>query len=238
MDETRADIYYLQNSGFAVETKGHLLVFDYIKDGGEVVLGERVGHSNTLVFVSHGHGDHFNPTIFRWREANPSIRYVLSTDVQATGADISAMAPLQGLDVGDVKVSTFDSTDLGVSFMLATDGLTIFHAGDLNWWHWKEESSDDEVRQTEELFMQALAPIIGQDIDIAFFPVDPRLGCDYALGAERFIELLKPKMLVPMHFGENYAAVRAFADKVPTHSTMVPVISHRGQHIVYTKKGD
>jgi len=238
MDETRADIYYLENSGFAVETKGHLLVFDYIKDGGEVVLGERVGHSNTLVFVSHGHADHFSPTIFRWRQANPSIRYVLSTDVQATGADISAMSPLQRIVVGNVEVSTYDSTDLGVSFLVAVDGLNIFHAGDLNWWHWKEESTDDEVRQSEELFMQALAPIIGQDIDIAFFPVDPRLGSDYALGAERFIEVLKPKMLVPMHFRENYAAVRTFADKIPPQSTIVSAISHRGQHIVYTKKGD
>ena len=163
---------------------------------------------------------------------------MLSSDVAATEPDISAMSPLQRIVVGDVEVSTYDSTDLGVSFLVAVDGLNIFHAGDLNWWHWKEESTLDEVRQSEELFMQALAPLIGQDIDIAFFPVDPRLGSDYALGAERFIKVLKPKMLVPMHFRENYAAVRAFADKIPPQSAFAPVITHRGQHIVYTKKGD
>jgi len=238
MNETRADIYYLENSGFAVETQRHFLVFDYIRDGGGIVLGERVGHKNTLVFVSHGHADHFSPTIFRWREAHQNIHYVLSSDVGATGQDISALAPLQGLELGEVKVSAYDSTDLGVSFVISVDGLTIFHAGDLNWWHWKEESSADEVRQSEALFMQAIAPLVGQDIDIAFFPVDPRLGRDHALGAERCLELLKPRMLVPMHFGENYAAVRSFADKVSTQSTNIPVISHRGQHIVYTKKGD
>lgn len=237
MNEIRADIYYLENSGFAVETPEHLLVFDYIRDGGEVKLGEKVRHKNTLVFVSHGHADHYNPHIWSWREANPKIRYILSSDVQENGPDISRMSPLQRLSFADAEVATYDSTDLGVSFVVTTDGFTIFYAGDLNWWHWKEESTAEEVRQSEILFMQALAPLVGQDIDIAFFPVDPRLGSEFALGPQRFLDLVKPRLFVPMHFGENYAAVQGFATGLPSLVPPITAITHRGQQLVYKKKG-
>ena len=237
MSDIRADIYYLENSGFAVETSEHLLVFDYIRDGGGVILSEKVHHPSTLVFVSHGHADHFSSTIFDWRDKSPSIRYLVSPDVPATGERVSVLSPLQSLNFGDVDVAAYDSTDLGVSFLVRVDGLTIFHAGDLNWWHWKDESTTQEVEQSEAMFMQALSPLIGVEVDIAFFPVDPRLGSDFAEGAERFIELVKPKLFVPMHFGANFDAVHNFAKKITSQATLVNAITHRGQHLVHIKKG-
>ena len=31
------------------------------------------------------------------------------------------------------------STDEGVAFLVEVNGVVIYHAGDLNWWHWDEE---------------------------------------------------------------------------------------------------
>lgn len=31
------------------------------------------------------------------------------------------------------------STDEGVAFLVTAEGRTVFHAGDLNWWHWEGE---------------------------------------------------------------------------------------------------
>ena len=45
----------------------------------------------------------------------------------------------------DVYVKAYGSTDIGISFLVKVDGLTIFHAGDLNWWHWKEDSLEEQL---------------------------------------------------------------------------------------------
>ena len=47
-------------------------------------------------------------------------------------------------------------------------------------------------------------------IDIAFVPVDPRLGVNTLEGVEIFYKNLEPKVIVPMHFSDNYS----FMDKL------------------------
>lgn len=50
------------------------------------------------------------------------------------------------MDVGDsysnedFTVKMYGSTDAGGSFLIHCHGITIFHAGDLNWWHWAGDS--------------------------------------------------------------------------------------------------
>jgi L-ascorbate metabolism protein UlaG (beta-lactamase superfamily) len=246
MSDVRAKIHYLYHSGFAVQTKEHLLIFDYYKDkscpgkegldGGVITAKEIAAHKNPSVFVSHGHGDHYNPVVLEWQKANENICYIMSSDVPANGEKIHTLAPHSRLELPDMLVRTFGSTDLGVSFLVSVDDIDIFHAGDLNWWHWKDESTEEEVKLSEQDFINELKPIIGNKIDIAFFPVDPRLGSDYYLGAERFISLMKPSMLVPMHFGDNYEAAASFALRAQDCKTTVPMILRRGQAILFRKQ--
>lgn len=246
MSDVRAKIHYLYHSGFAVQTKEHFLIFDYYKDkpcfgkeeldGGVITAKEIAAHKNPVVFVSHGHGDHYNPVVLEWQKANQAIRYIISSDVPANGENIHSLAPYSSLELPDILVKTFGSTDLGVSFLASVDGIDIFHAGDLNWWHWKDESTEEEVKLSERDFLKEIEPIIGNKIDIAFFPVDPRLGSDYYLGAERFINLLKPSMLVPMHFGDDYEAAADFALRAQSCKTTVPMILRRGQTFLFRKQ--
>ncbi len=54
---------------------------------------------------------------------------------------------------GTTQVKAYGSTDTGVSYAITlTDGSVIFHAGDLNDWHWSEESTEREVAKAEERF--------------------------------------------------------------------------------------
>ena len=39
-----------------------------------------------------------------------------------------------------LRVHAFGSTDVGISFLVEAEGKKIFHAGDLNNWHWMDEA--------------------------------------------------------------------------------------------------
>jgi len=248
----KADIYYLYHSGFAVETENCFLVFDYYRDRpegsirslshGVVTPSDLVRKEQVLVFSSHSHGDHYNPVILDWRKSNPSIQYIFSHDIRlpkgdAREAHILQMRPYEELSLDSkkqaIRVKSFGSTDIGISFWVDVDGLHIFHAGDLNWWHWKEESTEDEIREAEADFNREMKHIEGQDVDIAFFPVDPRLGAEYYLGAQAFIDRIHPRMLVPMHFGDDTDITGDFKKRMEGRGTIVVEITGRGQHIPF-----
>lgn len=212
MNRIETHIQYIDHSGFSVETPSHQLIFDYFR--GKVSFGEKT----LLVFSSHSHPDHYNPDILSWQQKKPEIQYILSSDIsvsdnQPDRANIHFFAPYQETTVGDVRIKTYGSTDEGVSFLIEVDGLRIFHAGDLNWWHWWGESPE-EIAKAEEWFKREIAQMAGEQIDLAFFPVDPRLEQFYTLGADYFIEKLKPGILIPMHFGENIEPIRLYQQKM------------------------
>ena len=86
--------------------------------------------------------------------------------------DIVFMKEEEVYSDGNIKVKAFGSTDIGISFMVEAEGLTIFHAGDLNYWHWKEEADEAFISQAEADFLNKLERIITDDynINIMFFP--------------------------------------------------------------------
>ena len=198
-------ICYHGHSGFSVRTENHLLVFDYLGEG----LDAPGKGENAVFFVSHAHADHFHPFVVRWAEEGYGL-LVTGCDVTSPGL---RMRPGESLSHGDVTVRAFDSTDEGVSFLVHADGRSIFHAGDLNFWHWRHESTEEEIREAEASFEKAIAPLKGERIDVAFFPVDPRMGEGYEEGAVRFIRDVRPDRLIPMHFWDQPEAARLFAQR-------------------------
>lgn len=219
-------IQYLYNSGFSVETENHHLIFDCYKGS------PKLSRKDTYVFVSHSHPDHYNPTILKWKNSKESIKYIFSRDVQVKEPDESIyfMSPDEEIRIDDINIKALGSTDLGVSFLVDADNLTLFHAGDLNWWYWWDDTPE-EIRVMEEAFKREIHKLNGKKIDIAFFPVDPRLRHNYCLGGEYFIKEIKPEFFVPMHFGEDYGTIKSFMEKVKNYSTEVVEISAKGQEI-------
>jgi len=245
MTTPTAKITHLFHSGYAVETAEHFLVFDYYQPSPRKNSGIAEGiitddylktKKNILVFVSHNHADHFDPAILKWGKNNPAITYILSSDVLAITNQLKhhALSPYEEINVNQVTIKTFGSTDQGISFLLKVDGLTIFHAGDLNWWHWTGESLDEQA-SAASAFKTEIDKIVAQaiDIDIAFFPIDRRMEEFYSLGAEYFADKLKPKLLVPMHFGNDFAVTQDFAKKAKTLLINTVEISHKGQEIFF-----
>ncbi|AGB41435.1 hypothetical protein Halha_1494 [Halobacteroides halobius DSM 5150] len=240
----QANIYHLYHSGVAIETTNAWLVVDYYNDtpskdrrslsNGVLDTKDFKRKKDNLVFVTHNHHDHFNPVIFEWDE-EVDINYILSADVQAKEKDNRyKMDKYQKLELDDILVETYGTTDQGLSFYIEVDGLNIFHAGDLNWWHWKKFSPQERKREEKD-FKEELDKLKGKKIDIAFIPVDPRLEEYYYLAGEYFIKTIEPRLLVPIHFADDYSITSDFAKKVNQLSTKVVEINKRGKKIEFKK---
>ena len=195
-------VSYLNHSGFRVVVDGLCMVFDYWpgEDGqrGKLTRADLSGYDQVIVFVSHGHPDHFTPEIYDWVEPD-RVHYVLGYDVPEPYLG-HRLRPGQELRVASAFITAYGSTDAGVSFLVRCHGATVFHAGDLNLWHWRDESSITEIEAAEKAFYACVEPIPKQQIDVAFFPVDPRQGSMYDAGAGYFAMAVKPRLMIPMHF--------------------------------------
>jgi len=241
MREVEAEIYYMYHSGFAIKTKNHFLIFDYYKEPVEnhqskVISSENIKEmKNVYVFSSHSHEDHFNSSILNWENYNHDIQYILSDDIKVDKNKINYNFIKEGEEkvIDDVYVRAYGSTDIGVSFLIKVDGLIIFHAGDLNWWHWKDDSLAEQ-NEAESLFKAHIEKLKQEKIiDIAFFPVDPRLQEFYYIGGEYFAEKICPKLLIPMHFGNDVDITKEFAKRMKQINIKAVEITHSGQKIIY-----
>ncbi|MBM7870371.1 L-ascorbate metabolism protein UlaG (beta-lactamase superfamily) [Clostridium pascui] len=240
----KAKIHYLYHDGFAVETQNFFLIFDYYYNcpqnsdltlkNGIIDMPSLKSKKNIYVFVSHAHHDHFNDMIFSWSAINPNIKYIMSCDVPFRDyqKNYHFIFANKELVFQGIKIKTFDSTDIGVSFFIEVDGLTIFHAGDLNWWHWKHTCIENQ--ETMELsFKKEVWKIAEHKINIAFFPTDPRLEEFFHIGGEYFISRVHPDLFIPMHFWDDYSMPQKFYHKVKSDKTNIAKISKRGEIIEF-----
>ena len=217
-------IVYHGHSGFSVRTDNHLLIFDYLGEGLE--RPEQGDHA--IAFVSHTHGDHFHPSVVEWMKSG-CVQLITGDDVDAGGI---RMAEGKVLDADGVRIEAFGSTDQGVSFLVSVDGRSIFHAGDFNLWHWKHESTEEEIREAGEAFERILADLKGRRMDVAFFPVDPRMGEGYEEGALRFIEAIRPECFVPMHFWNQPEAALSMKEKTLPEGVKVCAMTVPGEQVL------
>ena len=234
--ELKAAVKYHHHSGFSVEVGSILLVFDYWEgEKGELPAFARLtsgsfsAYTQVFVFVTHAHPDHLDPVIYTWMEGNP-ITYIVASDtpIGIRGKRLAAGDSL--LLAKDVRVTAYGSTDLGVSFLVDIQGLRIFHAGDLNLWHWREESTLREIEAAEKAFEEAVKPLVGQHIDLCMFPVDPRMGAMFDAGANYFILSVKPRLLLPMHWQGRSEVAIDFARRSRNKSTEVVALTKPGEY--------
>ena len=171
-------VTHLYHSGCLVELNNHLLLFDYYQ--GELHLNQE---KPLYVFVSHRHYDHYNPNIFKIH--HPQITYIISNTLRhkydAYYVDIH-----QTYQIDDLSISTLLSTDEGCAFLVHVENQTIYHAGDLHWWHWEGEPEQDNIYQ-KQTYLQEICSI-KEPVDLACVVVDIRQEKDYLLGLNAFFK--------------------------------------------------
>ena len=217
--------YY--HSGFSVSNGDAILVFDYWRgENGELdesiqLTPEKLGaYQQIYIFISHDHPDHMDPVVFSWKEL-PGLKYIIASDMPANTPG-QRIAPGTTLDLSDdISVTAFDSTDPGVSFLVSFRGLQIFHAGDLNFWHWRNESTMKEIEEADAEFRKALRPLCDHPVDLAFFPLDPRQGAMFEAGINYFILTVKPRVVIPMHYFDRTDVAMEYAQAASCRSTEV-----------------
>lgn len=236
------DVWYLGHSGYAVRIADTLIVFDYYIDqpAGDkrtletgVVNPEEIRDKKVLIFASHRHPDHFNPLILSWKERLPQAQFFLSSDIQKRHHRewTHILRPYQIYENDGVHIQTFISTDAGVAFLVSINGIVIYHAGDLNWWYWDEESKawngDMETRFKHEVSLIKDFPI-----DIAFLTTDPRQEAAELWGVDYFLQHVDVKTAFPMHFGNDYSIMERIKNQSHTQSPLskIKMISARGDH--------
>ena len=236
----------LYHSGFGIECDAFTMVIDAYQthcqgtpcaENGVVAQDLLQRPGPFYVLASHVHGDHFHRSMLQWHAQRPDIRYLFSSDIQANhyAAEIDFihyLHPYEHYQDECVHVETFGSTDAGVSFVIRGGGKTLFHAGDLNNWHWNEEADPGYAQQAEADYLHELERIVRAypHFDAAMFPVDPRLGRDFARGAEQLMERADVSFLLPMHFREHPDAPQRLKAMHPDW----PIVAwtHRGQAVL------
>lgn len=215
-------VRYLYHSGYWVELAQTVLVFDYYK--GElppVPAGKKL-----FVFVSHKHQDHFQPAVLRWaeKEGQGDARYFFGNDVKLNAgylerygipADLLQRAvrvrPGEAIeyDKEQLHVEALRSTDQGVAFLVRLQEINIYHAGDLNHWYWEEESPAWN-RQMEQDYHTRIDQLEGEHFQLAFIPLDPRLGKGFGYGMDYFLQKVNADYIFPMHMWEDYQIISRY----------------------------
>ena len=241
-------VTYLYHSGVLAELENVNLLFDYYRGDLPPLPEEKP----LLVFVSHKHEDHFRGDLLQLGLRYPGARFIISREVERpiryqTGYDSlkEKIFPVVKREKYDFEcgtekiiVETLRSTDLGVAFLVSAEEMSVYHAGDLNWWLSADMDKPhrDNIRK---YYTEELERLRGRRIDLACLPTDGRMGEQAGLGAAYFIRELAPRAVLPIHFWDDFSVPAAFAEKVRTDgfSTKILLPERAGQ-VFTAEKGD
>jgi L-ascorbate metabolism protein UlaG (beta-lactamase superfamily) len=237
LEEKEAIIWYLGHSGWALKTKNHFLVFDYVESErkapgeshhNEVINLSELKGKKVSVFVSHEHSDHYSPAIFNWRKVIENINYVLGWKPDIEHSYVY-MAPREKKSIDDLEILTIKSTDAGVGFLVKVDGLVIFHGGDHAYWGGSMNSFAEEINYLAKA---------ENEFDIVFLALTTGTGQrneSITKGIFYAIEKLQPKVMFPMHAGGREYLYREFAREVQKKKfrTKVCYSLGRGDEFIY-----
>ena len=228
-------VTFLDHSGFLVESDSAALLFDWWKGELPAIRPE----VPLYVFASHAHPDHLDPRIFALDDGSRDVRFILGHDIKPRELSRRGAAPataekcrtLRGgetLTLPGAAAEALPSTDEGEAFLVTLDGRTVFHAGDLNWWHWEGEDKGWN-RNMEVDFKRYTEPLRGRRLDLAMLPLDPRLGEAGFWGPAYFLETADIRRFLPMHQWGDFGFTRKFLEKYPAFTDRTVPVERTGQ---------
>ena len=208
-------ITYINHSGFLLETKDCYYIFDYYK--GELPHLDK--EKEVIVFCSHFHKDHFNPQIFEiLDDMEMTYQAVLANDIRKrnhlTDMKITYVYHDQAYSLdNETKVDTLLSNDSGVAFIVKTKEGTIYHAGDLNDWEW--DGAGDLINgRVRRAFRHEIKKLSEKPINVAFFPMDPKLMEYQFKGFDYFLQNTSAEFVFPMHKWQDYSGITEYKKRL------------------------
>jgi L-ascorbate metabolism protein UlaG (beta-lactamase superfamily) len=227
-----------------------VFLFDYYKG----ILPDFNPDKHIFVFASHKHGDHFDPAIFNLSSKYSHITFVLSKDIHMSKGymeklqitdetkecilyvDKNATLTLP-VDISNqhpdktLTVETLTSTDAGVAFVITWEEQTIYHAGDLNWWTWVGEETNEEYLDMTTRFQNEIQKLQNRKFNLAFLPLDPRQGERYYWGLDYFMKNTNTVLAFPMHFWLDYTVIPKLKalEEAKEYSDRIMDIKEEGQ---------
>ena len=225
-----AVVWYLGHCGWAVKTRGTLLVFDGSGSGygpapavprlanGRIDPAEIAG-LDVCVFVSHAHDDHYDRRILDWAKAGGRITYVFGWRVEGDSGHVYLPDTLETRRIGDLEIRKVNSSaEPGGAFLVRVDGVAVYHGGDL-----LEDATN--ARSLDSL--ATLQP----RVDLLF--VEPGYR-SVALGT---IRRFGPRVAFPMHARLNEASLRPFAAEagIEFPATRFVCPDDPGDHWLYSR---
>lgn len=201
-------VTYIHHSAVSVETEHSILLFDYFK--GE--LPDFDPGKPLFIFASHFHEDHYSPVIFERFRERKGVSYILSNDIKGRRIPKEALPlihfvkPGQTLELGELKIQTYKSTDEGCAFWVSLEGLELYHAGDLNnwWWEGEDKAWNHNMAANYRREVEKIAADHPEGADAAFIPLDPRQEQWFYLGMDDFLKKVEAKAVFPIHFWGDF----------------------------------
>lgn len=225
-------IIFIHHSCFLVELDDKVLIFDYF-DGDKVEGMHFTGKlpsyepdTKIYMFASHSHKDHYDMDILRLTDKYPNIHYVFSKDIRISphflskhGIDhavrdkVTFVSPDNTYHVDDLDIMTLRSTDAGVAFYVASNGVSLFHAGDLNDWEW--DGAGDLINgRVRRAFRHEIKKLSEKPINVAFFPMDPKLMEYQFKGFDFFLQNTSAEFVFPMHMWQDYSGITEYKKRL------------------------
>jgi L-ascorbate metabolism protein UlaG (beta-lactamase superfamily) len=237
LNEGEALIWYLGHAGWAVKTKNHMLIFDYVsvfRSGkvpenpslaGGYINPSEIKDCSVFVFVSHRHGDHFDPVIFEWEKSVKNIRYIFGWEEGKNPRYHYLTEPRTKRTIDGIEIFNINHAFDGIpeaAFLVRGDGLIIFHSGD-------HGSTGEEIDPLFKANIDYLAQQENQ-IDLAFISqFGNRTGGNVNNGDLYTMERLGPKVTFPMHQGGGERFYKKFAQGAQRKGARTQVICAKKQ---------
>lgn len=230
-------VTYVYHSCFLIRKNNVMFIFDVpsnelLSDEHIEFILDSIREKDVYIFISHGHRDHFNMKILNFISSAKNVSYIISEDVIVkhglyifSGIDkyLVVAKPNQTYNLNDYEVVTFESTDLGVAYLIKINDDYVYYSGDLALWVW--DHFPKLFREAiEERFFRELSKICKYNIKLAFIAIDPRVK-NWA-GALDFIEAIKPEYVVPMHLLGHVGLIEGFQKDVKRISKDVRVMKY------------
>lgn len=245
--------------GYVVEFPDATLMFDCIGNWPNIRKDVPL-----YIFISHIHSDHFNRSVFDFYHRsvhteiflgfdheNDDIENMLNSLPEEIQNNLSCFDGVERLysDDGKLLVRSFESTDLGVAFLVEINGKKIFHSGDLADWtkgrdyfeklmrQFHPKMSQHEItslylQQSIELpaeFADRAGPLKNEKIDYAMITLNTTSVESSYRTVETFHSLADIKYWTPMHLFKDYSFIDTY---LSAHS------EHKKNMIGVTKEKD